>query len=199
MQQFRLYILIVIIAFQSCSSQNETILQKEEVSISSESKQYCFSESTNGNIYLETFIEAGFKGLFLIQNDNKTVFEYRIDSQKQLYPVKNNIATWQTISVNWNLESASLKFFINDQLQTIRLIELENISAINQLTIKPFQNNKEIKVRNVTFRGDSIQLSNRLRIVAFGNSTTATRNTITGVYSQHLPDAFKPGNSKYHF
>lgn len=81
-----------------------------------------------------------------------------------------------------------MKIFVNDQHQTTRLIKSEVIASINQFTIKPFSNNKEIRVRNVIYKGDSIQLPKPLKIVAFGNSTTATRNTIFGVYSQHLPE-----------
>ena len=179
---------VIIATLFSCNNKTDILLQKEEISISSESKQFSFPESTSGIVDLKAFIEAGFQGLLLIQNNNNTVFEYRIDANNKLYPLKNNIATWQKISLNWNLESASLKIFINDQLQTILLIKLEDIFTINQLTIKPLLNDKEIKVRNVTFRGDSTEVPKRLKIVAFGNSTTATRNTLTGVYSQYLPE-----------
>jgi len=189
--KWKLIISILLVGFLfNCKNRTEISLQKEEKSISVEPKEFEFSEIASGTIHFEYYIESGFMGELVLQNQDEIVFEYQINTNIKLYPINNKIAKWQQISVSWNLESSSLSVFINEQLQTTRLVNSENNTSINKLIIKPRKSDSKnkIRIRNVTYTGENYQLSERLKIVAFGNSTTAFRNTITGVYSQRLPE-----------
>lgn len=188
MKQFRLYFLLGVIALAGCSCQNETILQKEEINISSVPKEYILPESTSGTINFECYLEPNFDGLLLLKNDSDIVFKYKLYTQRKSYPLDYKIGEWQSFTLHWNIASSSLSISVNNQLQTTCLAKTEKNISINQFEIKSLQHEKEIKVKNISFQGDFETVSNRLEIVSFGNSTTAYRKTITGVYSQRVPE-----------
>ncbi len=173
----------------SCNSQTEIFLQEKEISIHNEPTEFEFSETTTGTISFDYYIDSGFTGSLLFQNQDEIVFEYQINTNRKLYPLVSEVENWQQISLNWNFENSSLSVFINQQLQTTRLIKSEKITSINKFILKPDQvkTGNSIKIKNVTYKGVNSQLPQRLKIVTFGNSTTAFRNTITGVYTQRLP------------
>ncbi|MCK5366906.1 MAG: SGNH/GDSL hydrolase family protein, partial [Cyclobacteriaceae bacterium] len=173
----------------SCNNLTEISLQKEETSIHNEPTEFEFPEITTGTISFDYYIKSGFIGSLLFQNQDEIVFEYQMNTSRKLYPVNNEIKKWQHISLNWNFENSSLSVFIDEQLQTTRLIKSEKITSINKFILNPDQVKTEnsIKIKNVSYKGVNSQLPHRLKIVTFGNSTTAYRNTITGVYSQRLP------------
>lgn len=179
------FIVVLLVGFWACSNKSEVLLQNEVKIFESGRKEFSLPESTAGSVYMEVFIESGFSGVLLLQNQDENGFRYKLYTHKGLYPLKNNIGKWQSVSLNWNLENSSLSILINDKVQTIRLIESHEIESINQFAIRSFK--KSIKARNIIYKGGLKDLPERLKIVAFGNSTTAYRNTITGVYSQRLP------------
>lgn len=173
----------------NCDNQSEILLQEEEISIEEEPIEFELSETTSGTISLNYSIHPEFIGSILFQSQDEIVFEYHINTSRNLYPLNNEIEKWQQLSLIWDFEKSSLNVLINGQLQTTRLVKSEKITSINQFVLKPEQvkSGNSIKIKNVTYKGVKSQLPNRLKIVAFGNSTTAFRNTITQVYNQRLP------------
>ncbi|MCK5105506.1 MAG: hypothetical protein KAR17_21930 [Cyclobacteriaceae bacterium] len=172
-----------------CNNQTEILLQKEEKSIHNEPTEFEFPETTSGSISFDYYINSGFIGSLLFQNQDEIVFEYQINTNRKLYPLVSEIENWQQISMEWNFENSSLNVFINGQLQTTRLIKSEKITSINKFILNPdrVKTENSITIKNVTCKGVNSTFPQRLKIVAFGNSTTAFRNTITGVYTQRLP------------
>lgn len=181
---------LLIVCLIACKSRTEIVLQEEESTITENPTEFIFPETTTGSICFDYYINPEFSGLFLFQNQDETVFEYFINTKRKLYPRNSETNKWQQISLKWNIENSSLKIFIGQELQTTRLIKSDKITSINRLTLKPDRRNIEnsFTIRNVTYKGMETQVPERIKIVAFGNSTTAFRNTITGVYTQRLPD-----------
>ncbi len=174
----------------NCNTQTVILLQEEEKSIHDEPAVFVFPEFTTSTISFDYYIDSAFSGSLLFENQDEIAFEYKMNTNKKLYPLLSEIEKWQRISLSWNMENSSLSVFINQQLQTTRLIKSEKITLINKFILKPGQlkTNNRIKIKNVTCNGVNFQSPQRLKIVAFGNSTTAFRNTITGVYTQRLPE-----------
>lgn len=165
------------------------MLQEQEKSIHNEPTEFEFPESTSGTVAFDYYIHSGFKGSLLFQNHDDIVFEYQMNTNRKLYPLVSEIENWQHISLNWSLENSSLSVFINQQLQTTRLIKSEKITSLNKFILKPVnvKTGNSIIIKKVTYNGINAPLPQRLKIVTFGNSTTAFRNTISGVYTQRLP------------
>lgn len=183
------YNFLLLVFLISCKP-TEILLQEQEKSIHNELTEFEFPESTSGTVTFDYYIHSEFKGSLLFQHHDDIVFEYQMNTNRKLYPLVGEIEKWQHISLNWSLENSSLSVFINQQLQTTRLIKSEKITSINIFVLKPdkLKTENSIIIKNVAYKGVKSQLPQRLKIVTFGNSTTAFRNTITGVYSQRLPE-----------
>lgn len=108
------------------------------------------------------------------------------------YPVKMVPETTQTLKLEWRLANARLNVFLGPELQTIRLAKNGRVRAVDMIIIQNGSNHTDGTDLEITFTGselaEDIMTENRTRIVAFGNSTTAYRPTISGVYAQRLPD-----------
>ena len=126
------------------------------------------------------------------------VFNYPFDLRRQYYPNVLIPGKEHDLKLKWDLLNARLQVFLDSSLQTIRLAETDKILTINRITIKNMSNRPDSSSLNILFtRSDIVGnkfSDERIRIVAFGNSTTAFRSSITGVYTQRLPDMlFKAG------
>lgn len=120
------------------------------------------------------------------------VFNYPFNLVMQSYP--NKLVPYEDhyINCDWNLLNSRLKIFMDSSLQTIRMAENDELVSINKITIQNTSDHFDSSDLKIQFTGSDLTrgrlTENRIRIIAFGNSTTAYRRSITAVYAQRLPD-----------
>lgn len=195
----KILIITVLFCIQAC--QQDNYFPKGIIRLGSgtskESVSVKFFPSASGSIWLTvkgqrdasaTITFSGLSG----QDSSVVVYSYVININEPNYPEHMIPDSTHHLQLKWKLSNASLIVLLDSNLQTIRLANNEEALSIN-----------EISIQNTSLRADSSELSlrfsgselsgdslteNRIRIVAFGNSTTAYRRTITGVYAQRLPE-----------
>ncbi|TKG90757.1 hypothetical protein EYV94_23115 [Puteibacter caeruleilacunae] len=184
------YYLIILISTYSCQSETVSVLQQEKVVVTNEEVCYNFSDRTIGEIEMDLKVDSLFAGKIILSHNENPVFIYELNVSRSLYPLQSEKGKWQNVSLKWDMANASMKVFINGKHQTTRLFETGEYTKINSLKFIPSNGKSKgvMSVRNVVCRGTYNEVPPRLKIVTFGDSTTAFRNTITGVYSQRLPE-----------
>ncbi len=155
-----------------------------------------FSGSATGSIGLTMECQKYTRGIISLSGQSKldssvVVYNYPFRILRQYYPNKLVKGEPQQLNLDWKLSNASLKVYLDSKLQTIRLADSDEPVSINKITIRNTSVRTDssdlmVKFTGSVFAGDILS-GERVRIVAFGTSTTAYRNTITGVYSQRLP------------
>ena len=80
MKSILLYSLLLIGFLFSCNNQTELLLQEDEISIHNEPTEFEFSETTTGTISFDYYINSGFVGSLLFQNQEELLFEYQINT-----------------------------------------------------------------------------------------------------------------------
>ncbi len=190
--KFILYILCLSYTI-SCNKNLDKgiILQESELEFSfniPDSITYQFPGSAKGVIKCDAYIPFGIEGRIDLYSNGQIAFTYSFSTLRKLYPISLDTSSYQEIKLSWDLQKATLDVYKNNTLQTIRLINSEEITSINKINILAHPSNQNLKLREVRFKGELSEIPERVKIVAFGNSTTAFRNTITGVYTQRLPE-----------
>jgi len=190
--KFILYILCLSYII-SCNKNLDKgiILQESELEFSfniPDSITYQFPGSAKGVIKCDAYIPFGIEGRIDLYSNGQIAFTYSFSTLRKLYPISLDTSSYQEIKLSWDLQKATLDVYKNNTLQTTRLINSEEITSINKINILAHPSNQNLKLREVRFKGELSEIPERLKIVTFGNSTTATRSTITGVYSQRLPE-----------
>jgi lysophospholipase L1-like esterase len=156
-----------------------------------------FPGSASGSISLTMECEKYSRGTISLSGTSKedssvVVFNYPFRIIGQSYPRKIISGQSHQIRLDWKMSNTSLKVFLDTELQTIRLAENGEPFTINRITIRNTSVRSDSSEFSIRFTGSCIpgdELSGkRVRIVAFGSSTTAYRHTISGVYSQRLPE-----------
>ncbi len=156
-----------------------------------------FPGSASGSIRLTLECQKYSEGVISLSGESTedssvVVFNYPFRIIRQYYPRKIISGQSHQVRLEWNMSNTSLKVFLDSALQTIRLAKNGEPLMLNRITIRSTSIRPDSSVFCIRFTGASIprdELSgSRVRIVAFGSSTTACRNTITGVYAQRLPE-----------
>ena len=126
------------------------------------------------------------------KDSSTVVFYYPFRILRQYYPEKFISGAHHHLELEWKISKASLEVSLDSSLQTILLADNDQPVSINRVSIRNTSLREDSSDLKVKFTGSDLEGDNftgdRVRIVAFGNSTTADRNTITGVYAQRLPN-----------
>lgn len=194
------FILIPIIC--SClSCQEDTDFPKEFITLgttdSDASVCLSFPGSASGSIRLTMECQKYARGVISLsgkspEDSSVVVFNYPFRIIRQYYPRKLVSGQPHQINLDWKMSITSLKVYLDSKLQTTRLAENGEPLTINRISIRNTSLRPDSSEFSIRFTGSSIPgdklPGRRVRIVAFGSSTTAYRNTITGVYAQRLPE-----------
>ncbi len=157
---------------------------------------YSFDKITEGKILFDLFIpdskETRVINIFCTSDGvQEIVFSIPIVSGNKLYPQKITSGNSHKFEIDFDLRYNYCKIFIDGKWLT-SVLARKQYHFINGIKIdNPDNKNGDIISINPLTEGVLLEVKSPLKIVAFGNSTTAYRNTITGVYSQRLPDCFK--------
>ena len=193
----------ILISFVSCciSCQEERGFPQEVIRLgtadSDTSVNIIFPGSATGSIRLTVECQKYARGVISLsgkstEDASVVVFNYPFRIFRQYYPQKLVSGQSHQINLEWKMSNTSLKVFLDSKLQTIRLAENGEPVTINSISIRNTSIRPDSAEFSIRFTGSGIQgdelSGRRVRIVAFGNSTTAYRNTITGVYAQRLPE-----------
>jgi lysophospholipase L1-like esterase len=191
-----------LIPFVSCcmSSKEEILFPEEAIVLgtadSDTSACIVFPGSASGSISLMLECQKYARGVISlsgmsVEDSSVVVFNYPFRMIHQYYPRKLVSRQSHRIRLDWKMSNTSLKVFLDSKLQTIRLAENGEPVMPNRITIRNSSARPDSSAFNIRFTTACIPedelTGKRVRIVAFGNSTTAYRNTITAVYAQRLP------------
>lgn len=164
--------------------------------LNNEDNYFLFEKITSGNIAFDLYVpdskETRLINILTINEGTKEiVFSIPVIAGTGLYPQKIIPDTLHHFEIEFDLSLNFCKIFINGSWLTSVLAKQQN-HFINAVTID-FKNNENKCPApiNLTAGGRLFEFESPLKIVAFGNSTTAFRSTITGVYSQRIPEYFK--------
>jgi lysophospholipase L1-like esterase len=194
-------ILIITVLFCCQACRQDTCFPEEIVRLGSgtseESFIVKFPASASGSIELSVKSQRNASGTISFsglsaQDSSVVVYRYSFSMPGPYYPEQMIPDSTQHLHLNWNLSNATLKVFLDSNLQTIRLAENDEPLTINEISIQNTSLRADSSELRLRFSGSDLTrdrlTENRIRIVAFGNSTTAYRRTITGVFAQRLPD-----------
>ncbi len=128
------------------------------------------------------------------QGVSEKVFTIPFTAGTKLYPLSLMPETSLKLEMQFDLRYNFCKVFINGEWLTTVLSKQQwnSINGIN--TECAGCKDENILLTGIQEEGKLLEMVKPLKVVAFGNSTTAYRKTITGVYSQRLPEYFKKQN-----
>ena len=192
-------IITILLCGQAC--RQESCFPEEIIRLGSgtseESFSHNFPATASGSIVLSVKAQKHasatitFSGL-TDQDSSVVVYKYSFSIPEQYYPEHMRADTSHHLQLKWNLSNASLKVLLDSNLQTIRLAENDEPLTINEISIQNTTVRTDSSELNFRFSGSELSgdilSGKRTRIVAFGNSTTAYRRTISGVFAQRLPE-----------
>jgi lysophospholipase L1-like esterase len=122
------------------------------------------------------------------------VFTIPLVSGDKFYPLNITPNTEHRLEIEFDLRYNFCKIFIDGTWLT-SILSRKQIGYLTGINAECSScNNEELKLFDVSTEGKFYEQVKPLKIVTFGNSTTAYRKTITGVYSQRLPEYFKNQN-----
>lgn len=121
-------------------------------------------------------------------------FTIPLVSGSKFYPLSVSPDAEHKLEIEFDLRYNFCKVFINGAWLTSVLSPKQWV-YINGISTECAEcNDIDLKITDIQENGSLNELTKPLKIVAFGNSTTAYRRTITGVYSQRMPEYFKEQN-----
>jgi lysophospholipase L1-like esterase len=192
-------LILIILCFQAC--QKGTIFPEGYQQLGSEPENrfisFDFQASASGSVNLSMVCRKYSRGTITFFGQSGfdsivPVFIYSFDLQRKIYPYIPVPDQEHDVQLDWNLANARLKVFLDSNLQTVRLAEDEDVLTINRISIRNTSYRPDSSGMKIKFTGSDIDgnkfTDERICIIAFGNSTTAFRRSITGVYAQRLPD-----------
>jgi lysophospholipase L1-like esterase len=128
------------------------------------------------------------------EGSEEKVFTIPLESGNKLYPLNVTPGTEHKLVIEFDLRYNFCKVFIDGAWLT-SVLSGKQYHYIDGLTTGCTQcNDEDLKLTEILADGTLLEQTRPLKIVAFGNSTTAYRKTITGVYSQRIPEYFKKQN-----
>jgi lysophospholipase L1-like esterase len=157
-----------------------------------------FNKMTEGKIVSDiTIPDAKELTIYLLwtgEENDENVFTIPLISGSKLYPQNITPDVVHRLEIEFDLRYNFCKVFIDGAWLT-SVLSRKQYDYINSIIIEcPLCNDEDLKLANFHAAGSLYERNTPLKIVAFGNSTTAYRKTITGVYSQRLPEYFKKQN-----
>jgi hypothetical protein len=169
-------------------------LPPEPVASESESgKIQPFRNLTGGKIIFDLYI-PGSKEIRKINllntgdHGTETVFSVSLMTGNVLYPTEIAPDKLHHFEIDFDLSFNFCRVFIDDNWLT-SVLALRQYHFVNGIVTSGSPNQEdELKLTGLLAEGSFFEFPEPLKIVAFGNSTTAYRRTITGVYSQRLPE-----------
>ena len=199
MKKFRKSVLIPLVAvFFACEP--KTAMVQDQVNLGPESpgNEWTFQipESDSGNIQLLMTCEKFTFGTIFFNeiqasDSSENAFVYSVNMERPNYPNRAYADSTHHLKMSWTLRGAHLKVDLDSTIQTICLMENNRTMAINSITFLNHSRRNDsadlmIQILD-SHSSNEILSEERTRIIAFGNSTTAFRRSITGVYAQRLP------------
>lgn len=133
---------------------------------------------------------------------SEQAFAYRINMERPFYPDRLYADSTHHLKMSWNLRGSYLEVELDSTLQTICLMENDRPSGINSIHFMNQARRKDsaqilLEILDYSFSRKLLS-EERKRIIAFGNSTTAFRRSITAVYAQRLPALLLDAGMKNH-
>lgn len=148
------------------------------------SARLTFPDATEFNINIFSSAEG---------NDEK-VFTIPLVSGNKLYPLNITPDVEHKLDIELDLRYNYCKVFVDGDWLT-SVLSKKQYEYVNGISTECSQCiDKGLILNNLQSEGIIHEKTKPLKIVAFGNSTTAYRKTITAVYSQRLPEYFKKHN-----
>lgn len=128
------------------------------------------------------------------KESKETVFTFPLVSGNKYYLLNVTSGTEHKLVIEFDLRYNFCKVFIDGSWLT-SVLSRQQWTYINGISAECSQcNDKDLIVTDIRADGNLFELTKPLKVVVFGNSTTAYRRTITGVYSQRMPEYFKERN-----
>lgn len=163
---------------------------------------YHFDEMTEGKIEADFTIpdtkELTINILCAGEKNEEKVFTIPLASGTKFYPLNISPDTVHNLEIEFDLRYNFCKVFI-DKVWLTSVLSIKQYSYINSISMEcPGCNDEDLILSDLKMEGSLHEQTKALKIVAFGNSTTAYRRTITGVYSQRMPEYFKKQNIPVH-
>lgn len=153
-------------------------------------------ESDSGNIQLLMTCEKYTIGTIFFNEiqasgSSENAFVYAVNMERPNYPNRAYADSTHHLRLSWTLSGAHLKVDLDSNIQTICLMENNRTMAINSISFLNHSRRNDsadfmIQILDSHFSNEILS-EERTRIIAFGNSTTASRRSVTGVYAQRLP------------
>jgi lysophospholipase L1-like esterase len=192
-------LILILLCFQAC--QQNTVFPEAYQQLGSEPENraisFEFQESASGSVNLKIECQKYSRGTITFSDQSGfdsiiPVFIYPFDLNRKIYPHEPTPAKEHDITLDWDIANARLKVLLDSNLQTIRLSENKDILTIDRISIQNTSDRPDSSGVKIRFTGSDIAgnkfTDERTCIIAFGNSTTAFRRSISGVYAQRLPD-----------
>jgi lysophospholipase L1-like esterase len=162
-----------------------------------------FEKITEGKILFDLYIsdseEAQIINIFSItEGVEEIVFSIPVISGNKLDPQEITSRNSHRFEIEFDLRYNFSKVFIDGNWLT-SILAKKQYYFINGINIERSSiNNEGFNLKNLHTEGTILEFKTPIKIVAFGNSTTAYRNTITGVYCQRIPEYFQKQNIPVH-
>lgn len=160
---------------------------------------FAFGKAGKGRIGFDLYVtdtkEVQTITLLNVENGNETiVFSIPVCGGNKFYPREIKPEAWHRFEIEFDLRYNFSKVFIDGEWLTSVLAKTQQ-RFVNELRSINSPGAKEApELKNLNVKGTNPDFKIPLKIVAFGNSTTAYRKTITGVYSQRMPEYFQRDN-----
>ncbi len=162
-----------------------------------------FTNLTKGKIIFDLYIPVlkEKESINIINTGNsvsKTVFSVSLMTGNVLYPTELTPDKLHHFEIEFDLSCNFCKVFIDGQWLT-SVLALKQFYFVNGICVAGASNSEnKLRLTGLQTEGSFFEFPEPLKIVAFGNSTTAYRRTITAVYSQRLPEFFQKRNIPVH-
>jgi lysophospholipase L1-like esterase len=159
-----------------------------------------FEKITEGKISFDLFIsdshETQVINIMCIDNSmEEIVFSIPVVSGNVLYLQQITSGYSHRFDIEFDLSYNFCKVFIDGKWLT-SILTKKQFYYVNGINIVAAGEQNDLK--NLSSEGKFFEFKVPLKVIAFGNSTTAYRKTITGVYCQRLPEYFKKQNIPVH-
>ncbi len=174
----------------SISADNQNIQKQPSV--------YHFGKLTGGKITALLKIpyskEIKINILSTEKGSEEIVFSFPLVSGSKYYPLDITAGSEHKLMIDFDLRYNFCKVFIDGEWLT-SVLSRQQWTFINGISTECDKcNDEDVKFTDILADGKLLELTKPLKVVVFGNSTTAYRRTITGVYSQRMPEYFKEKN-----
>lgn len=125
------------------------------------------------------------------EGSEEKVFTIPLESGNKFYPLNVTPGSEHKLEIEFDLRYNFCMVFIDSAWLT-SVLSVKQYHYINGLSIECTQfTDEDLKLNEIIADGKLLEQTRPLKIITFGNSTTAYRKTITGVYSQRMPEYFK--------